>query len=163
MQYCGQVLIQYIPKNNLGQSGNITYIYAYLPCLGACNPPNLCNVVQNGGFESLGPGNTGTLCAGVNSNSRLNSSNLKDQTVLNNWSVDLFPNPSSGIVNLVSTYEKESLKIVITDVSGKIVFVKQTITSNFICKLDLKLQQGIYFVTIINESSNTQTKKLVIE
>lgn len=54
LQSCGPILLQYLPVNNLGQTGNPTYIYAYLPCGagGFCNPPNLCDLVQNGGFES---------------------------------------------------------------------------------------------------------------
>ncbi|MBA2612398.1 MAG: hypothetical protein H0U95_10530 [Bacteroidetes bacterium] len=39
---------------------------------------------------------------------------------------------------------------------------KQVSTSNFICKLELKLQQGVYFVIIANDTNNKTTKKLVI-
>jgi hypothetical protein len=49
--FCGVAMIKYIPKNALGESGNLTYVYVYVPCTG-CNPPNLCNYIQNQGFES---------------------------------------------------------------------------------------------------------------
>lgn len=76
--YCGPILLQYIPKNNLGQSGNVTYIYAYFPCIGGCNPPNICNMVQNGGFESL---TTSSVCAGqVSTSSQINCWELYKQT-----------------------------------------------------------------------------------
>ncbi|PBQ30852.1 hypothetical protein CNR22_03370 [Sphingobacteriaceae bacterium] len=50
---CGPMLLQYLPINAAGQTGNPTYIWAFFPCIGFCNPPDLCDMVQNGGFENL--------------------------------------------------------------------------------------------------------------
>lgn len=58
--FCGVALVKYIPKNISNDAGNITYVYVYFPC-GSCSPPNLCNFVQNKGFESGSINNCGTL------------------------------------------------------------------------------------------------------
>jgi hypothetical protein len=63
IQYCGVVLVQYVPKDVNGNPGNITYIYMNFPC-GNCNPPNLCDLVQNGGFENIIP-STNATCGGA--------------------------------------------------------------------------------------------------
>jgi len=56
--YCGVVLAQYIPRTLAGIPGNITYIYTYFPC-GNCGA-NLCDYVQNGGFENIPAANSST-------------------------------------------------------------------------------------------------------
>lgn len=57
----GQVLLKYYPRNvNTGEFGNATYIFIYF-VPGNCNPPNYCNLIQNGGFE-FQP--TGSACGG---------------------------------------------------------------------------------------------------
>jgi hypothetical protein len=48
----GQVLLKYNPVNALGQVGNATYIWVYF-VPGICNPPNVCNMIQNWGFDWL--------------------------------------------------------------------------------------------------------------
>ncbi len=51
----GLVLIKYLPKNSGGVFGNATYIFVYfIPA--SCNPPSVCNMVQNSGFENLAAG-----------------------------------------------------------------------------------------------------------
>lgn len=50
--YCGSILLQYVPTNSSGQMGNVTYIYANFICSTTCNV-GMCDIVQNGGFESL--------------------------------------------------------------------------------------------------------------
>jgi hypothetical protein len=52
----GLILLKYLPKNSVNQFGNITYVYVYFLTAG-CNSPNACNMVQNGGYESLSGGN----------------------------------------------------------------------------------------------------------
>jgi hypothetical protein len=72
------------------------------------------------------------------------------------------PNPTSNEVNIVSKAESENLTVVITDVSGKVIISKNLTTSNFISRLDLGLNNGIYLVIITNANKNTTIKKLVI-
>jgi len=92
----------------------------------------------------------------------LKKSNIDKVDKENNWTIELYPNPANTFVNVVSSNEKDSLRVSITDVSGKTLFVKQVTTSNFICKLDLDLLPGAYFVIITNDKNKTTTKKLII-
>ncbi len=61
--FSGLVLIKYLPKSST-QTGNPTFIYVYfLP--GNCNPPNSCEIVQNGDMESTNT--TGAGCGQLGS------------------------------------------------------------------------------------------------
>jgi hypothetical protein len=55
--YHGLVVIKYLPENSSGQQGNPTYVYVYFVPSG-CSPSGMCNLIQNGNFESVvyGPG-----------------------------------------------------------------------------------------------------------
>ncbi|MDP1800896.1 MAG: T9SS type A sorting domain-containing protein, partial [Bacteroidota bacterium] len=96
----------------------------------------------------------------VKDNSR--KTNVNKINSENNWTIELYPNPANTFINIVNSREKDQLKVTIADISGKILFVKQVITSNFICNLDLDLLPGAYFVTITNDKNNSTTKKLII-
>lgn len=89
-----------------------------------------------------------------------------NQTSLqNNWNVDLFPNPASDNLTVVSKTESENLSITIFDIAGKLVYKTSLQTANFISKLDLNLLNGVYLITINNNNNNNNesvTKKLVI-
>jgi hypothetical protein len=58
---CGMNLLKYQPMDALGNLGNVTYIFFYIPCIN-CNPPDPCNIAQNGGFEAP---TTATACGGT--------------------------------------------------------------------------------------------------
>ncbi|MBL7911727.1 MAG: T9SS type A sorting domain-containing protein [Bacteroidia bacterium] len=92
----------------------------------------------------------------------LRSAYINKINVENDWTIELYPNPANTFVNIVSNKEKDQLKVVVADVNGKILFVKQVITSNFICNLELDLLPGAYFVTITNDKNNSTNKKLII-
>ncbi|MES2132859.1 MAG: hypothetical protein V4506_10930, partial [Bacteroidota bacterium] len=49
--FFGSVLIRYVPVNSAGNTGNLTYIYAFIMPTG-CSPVSSCDLVQNGGFEA---------------------------------------------------------------------------------------------------------------
>lgn len=51
----GLAIIKYLPVSNTGEIGSPTYVFIYF-VPGGCNPPNVCNLVQNGGFENAIPG-----------------------------------------------------------------------------------------------------------
>lgn len=58
----GLQLLRYIPVNAAGVAGNITYIYVFV---GDANcVPTACNLVTNGGFESVIPGSSGLSIPG---------------------------------------------------------------------------------------------------
>ena len=77
---------------------------------------------------------------------------------------DVFPNPSSGLVNLSLNTNFSDVVVSITNVQGKEVWnLEIPKTANFFYKtLDLSgLTAGVYFVNI-NTAGFEQTKKLVI-
>jgi len=62
----------------------------------------------------------------------------------------------------VSKTEAENLSVTIKDVTGKLVYSNNLQTNNFIGKLDLNLINGLYLITINNNTNESITKKLVI-
>lgn len=56
----GLVVLKYYPKNSSGVFGNATYIFVYF-LSASCNAVNVCNMVQNGGFENT----TNQLCGDI--------------------------------------------------------------------------------------------------
>ena len=69
--------------------------------------------------------------------------------------VTLFPNPSSGIINLnIDSKETSLFKVDIIDALGKLVFQKE-ITANAIETINLENNRSaIYFVTVSNTKLN---------
>ncbi|TSJ39005.1 GEVED domain-containing protein [Fluviicola chungangensis] len=67
-------------------------------------------------------------------------------------SVNLYPNPSTGLVYIESTLSTESFKLVITDVNGRVVETGSNSITNGINTVDLKnVQRGTYFFKLSNE------------
>ncbi|MBL7895557.1 MAG: T9SS type A sorting domain-containing protein [Bacteroidia bacterium] len=79
-----------------------------------------------------------------------------------NWDVHLYPNPTSGELNIVSKNNSEQLMVIIKDATGKIVNQNNLQVSDFISNLTLNLENGLYLITITNNKNETTTKKLVI-
>lgn len=70
--------------------------------------------------------------------------------------VTMYPNPTTGILNINNT---ENSKIIITDLSGKILYNKQSY--NGIKTINMSnYKAGIYIVSVINESS-VVTEKII--
>lgn len=88
--------------------------------------------------------------------------NGEQDNIKTNWAVDIFPNPASSDITIVSKTEAENLSVTIKDVTGKLVYTTSLQTSNFISKLDLNLLNGVYLITINNNTNESITKKLVI-
>jgi hypothetical protein len=78
------------------------------------------------------------------------------------WSVDMFPNPTTQQVTIVSKMESELLYVTVKDLWGRIVLERDLKTKSFLTTLDFGLLNGIYFVTITNSNNEKVTKKLVI-
>ncbi len=76
--------------------------------------------------------------------------------------VDIYPNPATNQITIVSKTENEQLKIIARDLSGRAVLVMNLKTSNFIANLDLGLINGAYFITIANAKDEWVIKKLLI-
>ncbi len=81
---------------------------------------------------------------------------------LKTWDVDLFPNPATNQITIVSKAESESLKILIKDLTGRTILNQNLKTSGFIANLDLDLINGAYLITLSNSNNEKVTKKLLI-
>lgn len=72
----------------------------------------------------------------------------------------LYPNPSSGIINLSYTLDKkEEININISDISGKSVYLLKEMknSGSYLQSLDINLSKGVYIITY-----NGLSKKLII-
>ncbi len=78
------------------------------------------------------------------------------------WDVAVFPNPTQGNVTILSSSEKENLSIKIFEVTGKMIYEKDIVTSENKYKLDLSLDRGIYMLEIKNAVNKVSNKKLII-
>ncbi len=88
---------------------------------------------------------------------------IENQTAAaNGWDVNIHPNPATNDLFITGTNDKEDIKVFITDVNGRLVSNYIVKTDAFIGKIKLELNNGIYFVTLINQSENRVVKKLVI-
>jgi hypothetical protein len=72
----------------------------------------------------------------------------------------IYPNPNQGHFNITFDTNLKFQKLEITDISGKSIFI-QNIQNNDNIK-DIQLKKGIYFVSLINDSGQKNTQKLVI-
>ena len=73
------------------------------------------------------------------------------------FNIALFPNPSTGIINLRS--DRELKQISITDLSGKEVLA--ITTSDTILDVDLSdLDSGIYTLSLFSQSGQVQIRKV---
>lgn len=85
-----------------------------------------------------------------------------------NWTkakLDLFPNPSNGLVSLQYNSDfQEKITISVINSLGSQVYLESTINNNsFNRTIDLSnLEKGIYFVKV-SSNSNTTIKKLVLQ
>jgi hypothetical protein len=82
---------------------------------------------------------------------------LNEQTDVLNFSV--FPNPFSNNLSISLNYISELTTIVISDVTGKIVYSSQLNQLNTTINLD-ELQEGIYFLELMN-GTHKSVKKII--
>ena len=77
--------------------------------------------------------------------------------------ISIYPNPSNGIINLISSKKIENCNITIIDVLGKCVLSQQLSVNTGNTTLDyLSLPTGIYFLNISSESGRF-IEKLIIQ
>ncbi len=80
----------------------------------------------------------------------------------NSWDVDLFPNPATDQLTIVSKNESEILLVSIKDLSGRVIETQRLKTSNFFVKLDMSLMNGVYLISVTNANNEKVIKKLII-
>ncbi len=78
------------------------------------------------------------------------------------WDIDLFPNPATDQIKLISKTDTEILTVEIKDLSNRIIQTLYLKTNAFFATLDLALVNGVYFITISNQHNERTTKKLLI-
>ena len=83
---------------------------------------------------------------------------LSNSQFNNAASVSLYPNPTNGIVKINTT---SPVNIVVSDVSGKVVYSSNQITNQSTLDLSL-LQKGIYFAKISGDNTD-QTQKIILK
>ena len=77
-------------------------------------------------------------------------------------SIEVFPNPSHGLITIRNLSDK-TLKIVLTDLSGKIVFSKATVEEGE-HSLDLQnLPKSMYIIEIFDEYYSHKEKLMILE
>ena len=69
-------------------------------------------------------------------------------------SVNVYPNPSSGLVYIESGLSTEKVNLVVTDINGRVVETGSHVISNGVNTVDLsKVQRGTYFFKLSGESA----------
>ena len=79
--------------------------------------------------------------------------------------MQLYPNPTTNITNLIIEGISDETKIIISDIQGRIInsLVANPINSKIIQKIDCStLSKGVYFINIINSTIN-KTQKLMVK
>ncbi len=72
----------------------------------------------------------------------------------------LFPNPSNGIVHIITHNNGLESKIEVLDISGRIIY--QDVLNSQSNTINTTLDNGMYFVKVTNQKGEFQTQKLMI-
>lgn len=79
-----------------------------------------------------------------------------------NQQYSIYPNPTTGIINIHLQPQSGFREIVITGTSGQIIYSKKTTQLNDV-NVDLSaLARGIYFIQFIDEQKQVKTDKLIL-
>lgn len=106
---------------------------------------------------------------GVNTNSCVATSTLLqtvspctgiDNVLSNNTGINLFPNPTSGIINIVVSNVTENMFVEIYDAVGKLVLKKAIIASQSSLTID-EFTAGVYAYKVYNANGIAKQGKLV--
>lgn len=126
---------------------------------------NLTSVIyddNNCGIEGFTARSNANGSTKENSMEQLLKINEKKNLDKQHISYRIYPNPAVNEIYISSNKEKETVKIIITDVSGKELMNRNLPIGNYKGGMKLDLVNGIYFVNLINESGDKTVKKLVI-
>lgn len=114
------------------------------------SPPFIC---PHSSFPPLPSGNK---------TSASNVTSVEKQIELENSGINIFPNPNSGTFTIASDSEDGEIEVTLLDLSGKTIYHEKLRTENNKVNLDLFLEQGVYLVSIENNSHKKTYKKLII-
>lgn len=128
----------FVPYDPLIGSSNLFPTTGDIDCLGGGfpTPPNWRTMSQTAASENI--------------------------TLQNEWKLEIFPNPSNGNITIQSPLENESMRIRITDITGRVIYYSTITTANNKFSLDLPTDQSIYFIEISNSNNVTVHKKIIV-
>lgn len=137
-----------VPVNNGGSNGANTY----------------SNNISNPALSSIIYTNGTYNCPQTNLILRLANAemNSDEESVGEEGNIGFYPNPTSGKLIISGTEESERLQVRLLDMTGKTIYLKTLITSNYKCNIDLDFEQGIYMINISDGNNNKLTRKLII-
>lgn len=93
----------------------------------------------------------------------LGISSIENESINSDWNVEVYPNPSNGIMYVMSTVENENLSISIIDLTGKEVYSK-IVWGHKNNTIDVSsLKASMYFIEVRNDENKVIRKKLIIE
>src|SRR5690554_7685230 len=76
---------------------------------------------------------------------------------------NIYPNPANHVVNIDFAETLNLGKVMVTDLSGR-TLIQQSIVGQSSLNVDVSaLANGVYTISIINESGNLTTKKLIVQ
>ena len=102
-------------------------------------------------------------CDALQQGSRLFKTNVPKANVMKApWSIELYPNPSTGQLSLLNHSETDLIEVIVKDVYGRMIWSKNIPIRNYTADFNLTATEGIYMVTLKNSSNECVTKKLVI-
>lgn len=92
----------------------------------------------------------------------ITNTKINDQT---NNSLNVYPNPSNGIINIIYTVDEltENTTISLLDILGKQLFIQKVIEKNGTLQFDAtKFNSGFYFVHLSNGKTINNNSKIII-
>jgi hypothetical protein len=92
---------------------------------------------------------------------------LENNTQLNGkgalkWAANVYPNPAANKLSISTNAETESLRIIIFDLSSRVILDKEIKINQFIVNLELNLLNGAYIINFINSNNEKISRKLLI-
>ncbi len=89
---------------------------------------------------------------------------VEDCSINKKEEINLYPNPTQGLVNIHLPTQKEKLKLSVISLSGKIIFSKEVKadSNGIFTQIDLSnMRKGVYLLRMSNENYN-ETKKIIV-
>jgi hypothetical protein len=124
-------------------------------------------IVTDSTASSITPSITGNYQAVITKNGCVDSTACFSVTIISGVnetnlaaSVSVMPNPTTGSVTINYGKVFSETQIVVTDLSGRVIYTKTEIGKQF-TQLNLQQPAGVYFITIKTETASV-VKKLVV-
>lgn len=114
-------------------------------------------------FENRGGYGNVIYLDNINISANILTTAIKDKKqIIDNF--ELYPNPTKDFFTIIFKQDLTPQKIIIQAIDGKIIMVKETEALQKQISLSTSgLKPGVYFVSLMQNNQNLQTKKLIIE